>query len=296
MSSLTQKRKSLKAPVHKNLAKVSTYDQVSGLLIALLVVVGCGVLVLFLIYLTTRTWKTQVAVPVILEPASGRADHALGVAQDLETPGLDELEIEVEPQIEASFEAITEAISTQQASLESVEGVTSPSERGEGLGDYRPLGPEGIGPDVIPRWERWQIEFAATDLITYAKQLDFFGIELATAGGGANRIEYAAKFASGRPTSRTAVGDHEERLYFTWKSGSLREADLDLLAKAGVITQGKIPLQFYPAETENLLAYVEQQFMEGRPLETIKKTVFGVRPKDGGYEFYVIRQLYRDAR
>jgi len=296
MASIAPHNKNKPKPVHADLAKVSAYDQVAGMLVAVLLIVGAGVGVLFVIYLTTQNWETNVSIPVIIEPTPGRGDHAAGVAQDLEAPGLEELEEVLEPQIEANYEAVTDAVTSQQAALENVDGAAQSTDGGTGQGDSRPLGPEGNGPDIVPRWERWQIEFAGSDLPTYAKQLDHFGIELGTAGGGVQTIDYASNFTAASPKRRTASGKQEDRLYFTWKSGSLREADLELLKKAGVKARGRIPMQFYPAETENLLAYIEQQFMKDRPLHTIQKTVFGIRPGGDGYEFYVMRQMQRNTR
>lgn len=296
MASIAPHNKSKQKPVHANLAKVSAYDQVSGMLVAVLIIVGAGVGVLFVIYLTTQNWDTNVSIPVIIEPSPGRGDHEAGVAQDLEAPGLEELEEVLEPQIQANYEAVTDAVTSQQAALENVDGAAQTTDGGTGQGDSRPLGPEGNGLDVVPRWDRWQIEFSGSDLSTYAKQLDHFGIELGTAGGGVQTIDYASNFTAGTPKRRTANGKDEDRLYFTWETGSLREADLDLLKRAGVKPQGRIPMQFYPADTENLLAYVEQQYMGDRPLHSIRKTVFGIRPTSDGYEFYVMRQLQRSTR
>lgn len=296
MASIAPHNKSKQKPVHANLAKVSAYDQVSGMLVAVLILVGTGVGVLFVIYLTTQNWETTVSIPVIIEPTPGRGDHALGVAQDLEAPGLEELEEVLQPQIEANYQAVTDAVTSQQAALENVDGTAQTTDRGAGQGDSRPLGPEGNAPDIVPRWERWQIEFAGSDLASYAKQLDHFGIELGTAGGGVQTIEYASNFTAETPKHRTGAGSEEDRLYFTWKSGSLREADLDLLKRAGVNAQGRIPMQFYPADTENLLAFVEQKFMGDRPLQAIRKTIFGIRQTANGYEFYVMRQLQRSTR
>lgn len=296
MASIASDKKKKLKPRHGDLAKVSAYDQVSSMLVALLVMVATGVGVLFVIYLTTRNWDTPVDIPVIIEPAAGRGDHAMGVAQDLEAPGLEELEEVLEPQVEANLEAVTDAVTSQAASLEAMDGAITNTSGNGGLGDSRPLGPEGTGPDLVPRWERWQIEFAATDLITYAKQLDFFKIELGVAGGGSRTIDYASNFASGGVRTRSGPGDKEDRLYFTWQSGSLRQADVALLDRAGVNSSGRIPMQFYPADTENLLAYVEQQYMGDKPLQTIKKTIFGIRPKGSGYEFFVMRQNYRQPR
>jgi len=292
MASVQNPRKSKQKLVIPPITKVSAYDQFSGLLIALLVLVGTSVGVLVVIFFTTRHWESPVSIPVIIEPISGRGDHAFGVEQDLEAPGIEELDRELMPQIEADYEAVTEAITDQQAMLEVIDGTKTTSNQGSGKGDSRPLGPEGIGADIIPRWERWQIEFSATDLRRYAEQLDFFQIELGAAGGGIQKIEYASNF-SGLPKTRLGDPGSDERLYFTWKSGTLRDADLQLLKQSGIASTNRIPIQFYPAETENLLAYVEQQYLDVRPLSKVKKTVFGIRDAENGFEFYVIRVDFR---
>jgi hypothetical protein len=81
----------------------------------------------------------------------------------------------------------------------------------------------------------------------------------------------------------------------TWRSGELIEADKSLLAKAGVDTVGRVVLQLYSPQTEAELAGLEQKQLGMRPLKDIKRTVFGIRNKPGGYEFYVISQEYRFA-
>ena len=81
----------------------------------------------------------------------------------------------------------------------------------------------------------------------------------------------------------------------TWKNGSFKEADIDLLTKAGVPTNKKLVMQFYPGDTENMLANVEDNYAKANDKTTkeIRKTIFGVKNKGGGYEFYIIRQEYR---
>ncbi|MEX0794293.1 MAG: hypothetical protein WD045_14250 [Pirellulaceae bacterium] len=275
--------------------KISLYDQVAGMLVSLLVLVGLGVGILFLIFLTTRSWKRNIAIPVIIEEAAGRGDHAFGTARDLEAPGLEELEDILEPQMETSFEAITDAITSNEAALNAVDGNAEASGGGGGLGDSRPPGPLGEGADIIPRYERWQIQYTATEMQTYARQLDFFKIELGVAGAGSTEIEYAVGFGKGGSATRKGPLDGEERLYMIWKSGALKEADQDLLGSAGISTQGRIMMQFYPDETENLLAYVESEYMKANntALTEVKQTVFGVRPQGREYEFFVINQTKR---
>ena len=68
-------------------------------------------------------------------------------------------------------------------------------------------------------------------------------------------------------------------------------------SKAGIDASRREPLQFYPAETASLLAKAEQDFAAaaGKRVQEIRRTVFGVRPGGGGYEFFVVEQLYRFA-
>ncbi|TWT32146.1 hypothetical protein [Blastopirellula retiformator] len=273
--------------------KVSSYDRVASILVALLVLVGLAVLILFLIFLTTRTYPTQTAVPVILEEVSGRGDHAAGVARDLEAPGLDELNEEIEPELNMSPDTISEAISSQSTALANLEGAMSVSSGGGGLGDSRPVGPPGDGEDTIPRYERWEIQFESSDLKTYARQLDFFKIELGTLAGG-DKVAYA-KNLSGAPERHEGSTAKEERLYMTWRDGSFKEADSELLSKAGV-TPGPVVMQFYDPETENLLAYLEKTYAKDHTIGQIRRTYFGVRKKGNEFEFYVLRQEYRSVR
>ncbi len=48
-------------------------------------------------------------------------------------------------------------------------------------------------------------------------------------------------------------------------------------------------LQFFPAELENRLAYMELQY-QGRKAKDIRRTRFGVRVAGKGFEFYVMEQ------
>ncbi|PHS14352.1 MAG: hypothetical protein COA78_05980 [Blastopirellula sp.] len=280
-------------PLRKKSIQVSSYDNVAGLLIALLVIIGGAVAILVVVFITSRTFRSQVAIPVILEEVAGRGDHELGIARDLEAPGLEELDEILEPQMEMTLEAITDAISSQEATLEALEGNANASGSGGGLGDSRPLGPLSDGDDIIPRYERWEIQFTSTELGIYARQLDSFDIELGSFGGGSKIIEYAKDLAKDQPTRYSGAGGKEERLYMTWKTGSFKEADIDLLNKAGVTTNNRMVMQFYPADTENILANVEKNYANGRPTKEIRKTIFGVKKKGNEYEFYVIRQTYR---
>ncbi len=270
--------------------RVSRYDQTAALLVALLIIVGLTVGMLVVVWITSRVWTTQEAIPVeFIEELSGRGDAAMGSARDFEEPGEEELEDLLEPQLEQTIEALTDAISSQSAALDTLDGDARSSSKGKGLGDRRAAGPGGNG-NVIPRWERWQIEYDAQTIGEYAQVLDYFGVQLAAFGGGKKEIEYAYNLSKKKPDSGTATREERDRwLYFVWRRGPLRAADRDLLSRAGIETQGRTLLQFYPSKVENVLASLENQKLSGRSLESVRQTVFGVVGQSGQYEFVVLQ-------
>jgi len=275
-----------------------SYDSVASLLISLLIVVGICVLSLFLIWLTGRLIFTQRTVPVELVDYAGRGDHAAGFARDMEPPGPEELEEEMyEPQIEATLETVTDVVTTQTVALDAVVSAAATAAKGGGMGDSRGPGPEGEGrSDIIPPWERWEIRYTTSGLDPYARQLDFFKIELAAAGG-APTVDYASGLAKAKPDRRVGKPEDERRMYMTWQDsgGPLAAFDRQLLAKAGVNTLRRLVLQFYPRETELKLLRLEAENARGRDARQFLKTIFGVRPAGSGYEFFVMDQFFRPA-
>ena len=183
--------------------------------------------------------------------------------------------------------AITEVASSTHASADSLVGEVS---QGQGGGDRRRAGQGGNA--SVPRWERWEVRFTSTSLSKYADQLEWFKIELAAAGGGRDKVDYASNLTKPKPTTRSAPGNYEKRLYMSYQSGALKEFDRQLLAKAGVPTQGRTLLQFYPRSVEARLAALEKNRAGGRPLKDIRKTIFGVRKSGAGYKFEVTDQMY----
>ncbi len=280
--------------------RVSAYDQVASLLIALLIVIGFFVTLLFIVWLTSRLLFTQRAIPVELVEYAGRGDHAAGFERDLEEPGMEEVEELMEPSLEATLEAVTDLVSTQAAAFDAIETSAAATSKGRGMGDSRGPGPEGEGSDdVVPPWDRWEIRFSTSGVSAYARQLDFFKIELGAAGGGSPVVEYASNLASGTPRKRTGKPEEEKRLYMSYRNTDSRLAAFDkqLLTKAGIGTQRRLVLQFYPQEIERLLMTIEASTPEARghkPQEFLK-TIFGIRETRSGYEFFVIEQYFRPA-
>ncbi len=83
----------------------------------------------------------------------------------------------------------------------------------------------------------------------------------------------------------------------TWREGTGMMTDLDrqLLDRAGVATDRRHVLQFYPEDVEERLLALEAEAAGGKTPQEYLKTIFAVRPAGRGYEFYVVRQSFRPA-
>lgn len=277
---------------------VSAYDRVASGVVALNILVGLAVALMFLIWLGRNIdLRGEQSDVVLVENIAGRGDHAAGIARDLEAPGIDELQEEREPVVEQLLEAMTEVVSDRAASLDSLQTSMVSSKTGRGLGDSRPPGPLGEGDNIIPRGERWEIRYNSNSLEAYARQLDHFNIELGVMGGGEQQVDYAGNLSKMQPdTRRGPGGEREDRLYMLWRSGTLKRFDEQLLRAAGIETAGRIVVQFYPRSVENQLARIELEHAKENgkdSVKQIKKTVFGVRTAGGGFEYFVQSQRYR---
>jgi hypothetical protein len=278
--------------------RVSPFDQVSALLQALLWFIAVFVALLFLLWLTNKLqFRAAEVIAVPPENAAGRGPNAEGFERDFEPPGEQEVEELVEPTLAETLEAVTDVASTVAAALDVVDSDSVTTQEGTGRGDSRPPGPLGEGDDIVPRFERWQLKFAAKSIQQYAAQLDFFGIELGAIGGGAPGVDYAGGF-SGSPQSRHGDdGAAEQRLYFRWTAaGVLDQYDEQLLQRAAIDTNGRIRLKFISKELEEQLAGLEYRHAveQGyKSVAQIQRTVFECRPDGNGYVFRVIEQRYR---
>ena len=108
----------------------------------------------------------------------------------------------------------------------------------------------------------WFVKFGErASLDEYAKQLDFFGIELgALLPDG--RLAYMKNMLNPVPEVRYInSGSDEARLYMTWQGGERRAADTQLFAKANInVRADTVIFHFYPKETENTLARLNSNF------------------------------------
>lgn len=140
----------------------------------------------------------------------------------------------------------------------------------------------------LPAYQRWEVRLApGTNLETYGRGLDYFGIELGVIGG-AKEILYLSKFSQPKPEQRTGSSRKDRRLYMIWQGGGT--ADQTLAIRAGLTLQDKIIAQFYLPEVEKQLTELERAYAEEHQHKTIEKTIFAMKAQGDGFVFYVMDQ------
>jgi len=270
--------------------RVNTYDRVSSLLVALLIIVGAAVAGLVIVYFARRLIEAQVAIPIQPVSAGRPADAAMGLKHDLEPPGVEDIPELIEPTLQDTLSAVSSAVATKNALL-SDEDIDSESELGHGSG-YGDNRRSGFGEGVGFEEPRREIRFEPDNLQHYARFLDFFGIELGVLGRD-NQVYYASGFSREKPTIRVGAPAQEQRLYMNPADNQFMVLDRQLAAKAGIADKGELILQFYPPQTQAILFALEQQRAGGPTPEKIRHTVFRVLPKGDQFEFVVEAQSYR---
>src|SRR5262245_24019692 len=151
MTSMAMVRRSAPpAPAQHGELRLSRYDQVSGMLLAALIVMGVVTLAMFLIWLSHRLIFVTPAVPVtVLEDVGGGGSGTvLGNQPQFEEPSSAEM-----PQAAASevpvaqtLESIGTMVAAKVQDFDAVVGSPSVgSGQGTGMGDGRGPGPGGPG-------------------------------------------------------------------------------------------------------------------------------------------------------
>ena len=82
-------------------------------------------------------------------------------------------------------------------------------------------------------------------------------------------------------------------MYMTWKRGTLKAFDEQLLQRANITTSERLLVQFISPDTEKLLETLELRNAGGRSVKEFYKTVFGVRRAGTGWEIFIVDQKFR---
>ena len=283
-------------------ARVSTYDRVSSLLLALVILCGLAASTMFVMWLV-RNISFEKRLPVIAAPFEpvGIAEPAEGIAQEFDEPGSDELADVPNPQLSDVVKALTEVAANVVGDFANVGGAAELMGTGPDVGDRRKRGAIGPDRDSIPAGARWQVHFVTTSLKEYAQQLDYFNIEIGTVHRSNPKIEFARNLSKEKPDRRAGdrAGEKKRgRLWLTWpKNSKLRKYDVALLERAGIATKNHLIIEFYPAELQTKLLKLEldsvKRQMPKRTIEDVRHTHFEVRKTGATYKLTVKKHDFR---
>lgn len=287
-------------PPPKPVMRTTRYERVSSGMIAIVFALLTTAVSLYILWMGLWPDPPQRAVPVeIVELAGGSEDGTPGEELRVDSPlpeipdpspaeEVSEDPPEIQETLDQVMDLSDEATNLAERQFEFQAETTGRTGSARGTG-RRGLG-SGPGRSGFPREQRWYVSFAnESSLKEYSQQLDFFGIELGalTADG---KIIYLSNLSTS-PSKRTAdSGKVEVRMYMTWQGGNRRLADLELLKKNGVDPTNAVVMQFYPKETEDMMARLELEYAN-RKVDQIRRTYFTIEPSGGGYQFRVTRQI-----
>lgn len=274
---------------------VNSYDRYSSVLIALLVIVGALVSgLVFLWYMTHFKFRSDIAIkfkPV--EFASRPADAAMGVARDLEPPGVEDAPELTEPKLQDTLSALS-ALSTTSALL-SDEAIDSDTEagKGSGLGDSRKAGDGGEGMEGEEPTR--QIRYEPGSVAEYAQWYDFYKLELGVLDQKNNLIYYAKNLSTAAPVVRSAPPSEEKRLYTINPVGSpLNTLDRRLADKAGIGNRGTYTVTFWPNEAARVLLEQELKLATSKKkqLNEVQRSVYRVTRAGSSFQIALEDQVY----
>ncbi len=275
----------------------SRFDLTSGFFLTLILFLGVIVSMMFLLW-TLNRWASQSEIRHSPPVRTTFVDAgSTGSESDFDTPQWREVQELMEPAIEESLISVNEAA---QEAARTLRPLGELPERASGAGHSGPDATAGIPEeedDIVPRFERWQLNFSAGNRQDYAAQLDHFEIELGVIGGGIQGVDIVEHLSTQPQTHRLVNSEQEQRLFFMWTTASgLRDYEQVILTEAGVELEGRVVIRLIPRDLENQLALMELKFSTAAGHESvtdIAKTVFQCKPLKGGFEFRVIDQRYR---
>ncbi len=288
--------RSVRTPV----LKTTRQDVVSSFLLA--TVLGLALLVIVLFAAWAATWPAAPveAVPVeLFDVTGGYEDGAVDETLELDTPEdpsedpslaeVEDDEMQVEEAIETVVELSEESAEQVHERIQQDKLNAGPPGSASGTG-RRPLGLGG-GEGGVPRANRWFVAFADDTLSVYAAQLEFFGIRLGVRLGA--ELVFLTNLTTPSPGRETVTKGNPNWLFFTWRGGGRRKADLLLFKKASVETAAGEIVHVYSQRAEQEMARVELEAAEGRPVDEIRRTYFTVRGNaEEGFRFVVTRQTF----
>ncbi|MEE2844601.1 MAG: hypothetical protein VX761_08860 [Planctomycetota bacterium] len=273
--------------------KINDYDRVTSFLIALNMLMGLAVAILLLMWLSTIDIQRIAPIPVIMVPPKPPGDNPKGYEEDVEAPGLEEVQDFTEPRIEETFLAVTDLVTATSGALVALNTGATSSSHGSGMGDKRsPGGTGGGGGEDYS--DRWRVNITALNIGSFARILDSFSIECVVFGGGVKTFDYARNLSDTAPTAYSREKADARGVYDP-SDANARLWTRELCEKAGIPVQGRFPTHAYPIVLNQKLTALEfaSATAAGKQMDEVRRTTFEVRGTGGAFEFYVTKQEYK---
>jgi hypothetical protein len=281
--------------------RTTLVDEVSSFLLSMTVLLGLAVAMLLMIVFPATSDVREKTSEIKFGGGRtvGASSLSDGFQSELDSPNAAEVEQLLDPLPELVLQNVADRVSSMATLLVGTDR-SNDGDRSDSIGgpERNTIGPVGDTRE-IPRFERWDLRFSAKDSGSYARQLDFFKIELGVIGGGHLLVDYLANVA-GTAERRAGVGEAENRIYFVNRSeGPLAKYERIYLSRAGISTTDRQVLKLIPPALEEELANLEINFAKEKRGESVSakelaKTVFDCQPKPGkGFQWVVIEQRYR---
>ena len=269
----------------------NSFDRVSSLLVAMLLLFGSAVAVLVIIFLF-RKFSPADEAEAMIRIFKPRGEPVKGYEEDLEPPGLEDAPTDLPPQLQETLKELTNAITNKTAVL-SNESFVADKVAGYGTGkghkDYDGTGGEG-GNDP-PK----ELRFSPKSDADYAAMLDYYKAEIGVLDRRNNKIFYVKGLSQAKPQTREGKPGDEKRFYFRSTGPPLSPIEVKFARKARIMKAGALIFVFYPDNIANdIFAKEEARARDfGRTkLEEIDRTYFRCEKKGSGYNFTVEDQKY----
>lgn len=273
--------------------RATWFDSVTSFLMACILLLGCVVAILFVVWLADDSESDiEPDGPIV---RAMNASTGVKIDAKFDTPKDSEIRDIADLPIEAVVSSLSTVAAKVVVSTEDAKDFAS-----QRVGDSTP-GSSGQGEDgdadVVPRFERWVVQFKAKSIDDYAKQLDFHAIELGAIGGSIQGVDCVSQVSGTIQSRRIIDTQNEKRLYFMWQRATeFSKWDKQLLRRADIPLAERHVLKFLSPELEHKLAVAELQLASERgypSVSQVAKTVFESQLGPQGYAFVIVDQRYQ---